>query len=41
LYSKQSTILPTKFKSTIGFNQKIAIPGALNSGGRHQNCALP
>jgi hypothetical protein len=85
LYSKQSTILPTKFKlksctilnklfmnrlsglfhkkihslwnrpesllsengarcefkSTIGFNQKIAIPGALNWGGRHQNFALP
>jgi hypothetical protein len=41
LYSKQSTILPTKFKSTIGFNQKIAIPGALNWGGRHQHCALP
>jgi hypothetical protein len=29
LYSKQSTILPTKFKSTIAFNQKIAIPQRL------------
>ncbi|MEG3959480.1 hypothetical protein [Microcoleus sp. herbarium2] len=29
MYSKQSTILPTKFKSTIGLNQKIAIPGRL------------